>query len=70
VIGRIRFTFAGRPAQAILYEDGRWTSDALGMATYLSSRFPLVDVSEEDGVRGGRQLSEAAQYLHGTVELA
>lgn len=69
MIGTVTFQWAGQEFVATLEDNERWTVDEPILEDYFNARFPVEEVSEADGVRGSRQLRDAARALSGQVQL-
>lgn len=69
MIGKVKFQHDGKPAEAVLADDGRWECNVGAVGSLLNSLHSLADYSPADGAKGHKQLHEAAQRLHGTVRI-
>ena len=70
MIGRLRFPYRQRTAEAVLQEDGRWQCPEVpSLVRVLDTLYsPRRDGSSSDGQRARRHLHAAARWLKGTVE--
>ena len=70
MIGRLRFPYRQRTAEAVLHEDGRWQCPEVpSLVRVLDTLYsPRRDGSSVDGRRARRHLQAAARWLKGTVE--
>ena len=71
MIGRLRFPYRQRTAEAVLLEDGRWQCPEVpSLVRVLDTLYsPRRDAScPLDGHRAERHLHDAARWLKGTVE--
>ena len=70
MIGRLRFPFRHRTAEAVLQEDGRWQCPEVpSLVRVLDTLYsPRRDGHQVDSPRARRHLHAAARWLKGTVE--
>ncbi len=70
MIGRLRFPYQHRTAEAVLLEDGCWECPEVpALVRVLDTLYsPTRDDPSADGSPGRRHLLAAARWLKGTVE--
>jgi len=70
MIGRLRFPYRQRTAEAVLSEDGRWhCPEVPALVRVLDTLYsPRRDGLDAEGQFGRRHLDNAARWLKGTVE--
>jgi hypothetical protein len=71
MIGRLRFPYRQRTAEAVLQEDGRWECPEVpSLVRVLDTLYsPRLDgPSAANAQRAHRHLQDAARWLKGTVE--
>jgi hypothetical protein len=70
MIGRLRFPYRQRTAEAVLHEDGRWQCPEVpSLVRVLDTLYsPRRDGSAANEQRARRHLHAAARWLKGTVE--
>jgi len=71
MIGRLRFPYRQRTAEAVLHEDGRWQcAEVPSLVRVLDTLYsPRRDGGHADGQRAHLHLHAAARWLKGTVEV-
>jgi hypothetical protein len=69
-IGRLRFPYQQRTAEAVLHEDGRWQCPEIpSLVRVLDALYsPRRDGTTADEQRARRHLHDAARWLKGTVD--
>jgi hypothetical protein len=70
MIGRLRFPYRQRTAEAVLHEDGGWQCPEVpSLVRVLDTLYsPRRDGSDADEQRARRHLDNAARWLKGTVD--
>jgi hypothetical protein len=70
MIGKVLFRFRGRPAEAVLHEDGCWSCVAVpSLVEPLDILYsPHREGLAADGPSGRHHLDAAARWLRGAVE--
>jgi hypothetical protein len=70
MIGRLRFPYRQRTAEAVLDEDGHWQcAEIPSLVRVLDTLYsPRRDGTQADSQRAARHLHDAARWLKGTVE--
>jgi hypothetical protein len=70
MIGRLRFPYQHRTAEAVLQEDGSWECPEVPVLVRVLDTLysPSRDGMTAENPRGRRHLHDAARWLKGTVE--